>query len=273
MSEIKNVSGTAFIIAEFRAEENAETAPLYQDEIVKFFLNEQTKHLAEEVAKTFPLSKEMVKIRTKYFDDVLSQQLDLGVQQVVILGSGLDTRAIRKQAEGVTYFEIDAQATLQLKEESLKQNNITANVRYIPGDYVKDDLISLLKQHNFDFNLPTYILWEGNITYLSLEAVRFVLKQICDYVKSFKLSLDYMSEKVIAKTTGYQEMNDYIEKLEKMGAPWLIGFDNIATLCRGLELKVLEKFSTAELYKKYRPNRVLESNLFKFYFLCTLERF
>ena len=46
MSEIKNVSGTAFIIAEFRAEENAAPEPLYRDEIVKLFLDRNSEQVA-----------------------------------------------------------------------------------------------------------------------------------------------------------------------------------------------------------------------------------
>ncbi len=270
MSPTKNVSGTAFIIAEFRAEENEETAPLYTDRIVKLFLNYETHTLADNIAQTFPSAKEMIKLRTKYFDDVLSNQISVCCKQVVILGSGLDTRAVRQNVEGVTYFEIDSKTTLQLKEESLKKNNITANVRYIPGDYVKDDLVSLLEQNHFNFDIPTFFLWEGNTTLLDEEDAIFVLKQIRDNVKDFRLSFDYMSDKVISRTTGYQDINDYIDKYESLYAPWRTGFENIETLAKGLDLKVIENFSTAELHKKYRPNRSLDSNLFKFYFVCTL---
>ena len=42
-AEIKNVSGTAFVVAEFRAEENEEEYPLYQDSVVGLFLNEDTR--------------------------------------------------------------------------------------------------------------------------------------------------------------------------------------------------------------------------------------
>jgi methyltransferase (TIGR00027 family) len=178
MSENNNVSGTAFIIAEFRAEENEEIEQLYTDNIVKLFLNEETKKSSEYVTQNFPLAKEMVKLRTKYFDDVLSNQISLGYKQVVILGSGLDTRSVRKNSENVNYFEIDHKTTLQLKEEILKKNKIISNVRYIPGDYVKDNLVSLLRNNNFNFDLPTYFLWEGNTTLLTKEDVIFVLKQI-----------------------------------------------------------------------------------------------
>jgi len=268
---MNNVTGTAFIVAEFRAEENEEALPLYTDNVVKIWLNEETKKTASEIAQNSPAAKEMIKLRTKYFDDVLSNQVLGGCKQVVILGSGLDTRAARINGEKVTYFEIDDRATLQLKEETLKANKVRANVRYIPGDYVKDGLISLLKQNEFDFELPTYFLWEGNTTLLAKKDVIFVLEQIRDNVNTFRLSFDYMSEQVILRTTGYQDINDYIDKYESMYAPWITGLDKIATLADELNLKVIENFSTADLHAQYRPRRSLESNLFKFYFVCTLE--
>ncbi|MBE9092819.1 SAM-dependent methyltransferase [Tychonema sp. LEGE 07203] len=267
----KNVTGTAFLVAEFRAEENQETIPLYTDNVVKIWLNEETKKIADQISQNSPAAKEMVKLRTKYFDDVLSNQILGGCKQVVILGSGLDTRAARINGEKVTYFEIDDGATLQLKEETLKANKVTANVRYIRADYVKDGLISLLQQNEFNFNIQTYFLWEGNTTLLAKKDVIFVLEQIRDNLKSFRLSFDYMSEKVILRTTGYQDINDYIDKYESMYAPWITGFENIATLADELNLKVIENFSTADLHAQYRPLRSLESNLFKFYFVCTLE--
>jgi len=268
---MKNVTGTAFIVAEFRAEENEEAIPLYTDNVVKIWLNEETKKIASHIAQSSPAAKEMVKLRTKYFDDVLSNQILGGCKQVVILGSGLDTRAARINGEKVTYFEIDDRATLQLKEETLKANKVTANVRYLPGDYVKDGLISLLKQSEFDFDLPTFFLWEGNTTLLGQKDVILVLEQIRDNVHNFRLSFDYMSDKVILRTTGYQDINDYIDKYESMYAQWITGFEKIATLADELHLKVIENFSTADLHAQYRPSRSLESNLFKFYFVCTLE--
>lgn len=268
---MNNVTGTAFIVAEFRAEENEETHPLYTDNVVKFWLNEETKTIASAIAQNSPAAKEMVKLRTKYFDDVLSNQVLGGCKQIVILGSGLDTRAARINGEKVTYFEIDDPATLQLKEQTLTANKVSANVRYLPGDYVKDGLIFLLKQSEFNFDVPTYFLWEGNTTLIAKQDIIFVLEQIRDNINTFRLSFDYMSEQVIFRTTGYQDINDYIDKYESMYAPWITGFEKIASLAEELNLKVIENFSTADLHAQYRPLRSLESNLFKFYFVCTLE--
>jgi O-methyltransferase involved in polyketide biosynthesis len=41
LTEIQDVIGTAFIVAEYRAQENAEQDPLYRDPIVPLFLREQ----------------------------------------------------------------------------------------------------------------------------------------------------------------------------------------------------------------------------------------
>jgi methyltransferase (TIGR00027 family) len=271
--ELKNVSGTAFIIAEFRAEENEAAAPLYRDRIVRLFLNDETKEIAERVAQTFPAAKEMVKVRTKYFDNVLSQQISQGCQQIVILGAGLDTRAVRTQVEGVTYFEIDCETTLEFKQECLSANQVSANVTYIPGDYVKDNLAELLRCNNFNFELPTYFIWEGNITYLSKAEIISILDTIRDRVKKFTLSFDYLSDRVIHPPTGYPEIDGYINELEKIGAPWNSGFKNMENFVRSLGFEPIENLSTAELYQQYYPDRSLPSELLQFYFVCTFSSF
>ena len=82
-AEVKNVSGTAFVVAEFRAEENHEENPLYRDSIVGLFLNRATKQAAVSVAASFPPVKDLVKVRTKYFDEMLERQILEGFQQIV----------------------------------------------------------------------------------------------------------------------------------------------------------------------------------------------
>jgi hypothetical protein len=62
LAEVRNVSGTAFVVAEFRAEENCEAYPLYRDSVVKLFLNEDTKQAAGYIAAGFPLVKDLVKV-------------------------------------------------------------------------------------------------------------------------------------------------------------------------------------------------------------------
>jgi len=94
MNGLKDVTGTAFIVAEFRVRENAEAHPLYVDPIAPIFLDERTKQAADAIAAGFPPAEKMLRLRACYLDRRLDQQLALGCRQVVILGAGLDTRAV-----------------------------------------------------------------------------------------------------------------------------------------------------------------------------------
>lgn len=270
MSEIKNVSGTAFVVAEFRAEENREEHPLYRDSVVGLFLTEQTKQAARLVSKAFPPARDLVRIRTRYFDDVLEKYILAQFKQVVILGAGLDTRAVRKQAAGVTYFEIDDPATLELKQACYDQQGIEAKVKFIPGNYVHDGLIDLLRDNDFDFALPTYLIWEGNTMYLPLQNTKDILNQLKKYLRQFRLSFDYMAEAVISKTTGDPGITSLVESFASMGAPWLSGIHDIKALAHEASLHLVESFRTSELYRTYWQRRPLSSPIFDYYSVCTL---
>jgi len=270
MTAIQNVSGTAFVVAEFRAEENTEVEPLYRDSVVGLFLNEETRRAAGRVAAGFPLVKDLVRIRTRYLDDMLEKQILSHLRQVVILGAGLDTRAVRKPAAGVTYFEIDDAATLILKQSCYRQHGIDVNVKFIPGNYVSDGLIDLLKRNDFNFDLPTYFIWEGNTMYLPLTSTKHILSQLRKYVKRFRISFDYMADVVISKTTDDPGITKLVESFADMGAPWLSGIRDLQTLAGELNLNVVENFKTADLYQKYWCDRPITSPIFTFYSVCTL---
>ena len=270
MARIKDVSGTAFVVAEFRAEENSEATPLFQDSVVGLFLNEESRRAAGRIAASFPLVKDMVKIRTKYFDDTLDTQILSDVRQVVILGSGLDTRAVRKPGAGVTYFEIDDAATLKLKQTAYQRQGIEPNVRFIPGNYVTDGLIDLLKRSDFDVDLPTYLIWEGNTMYLSLDSTKQVLTDLRKHLKRFRVSFDYLAEVVISKTTGDPGITSLVESFARMGAPWLSGISDIRTLALELRLNLIENFKSGELFQRYRHGRPGPSPIFRFYSVCTV---
>ncbi len=271
MTRIKEVTGTAFVVAEFRAEENSQHAPLYQDWVVELFLSEDSKRAARRVAAGFPPARELVRIRTKYFDEVLDGQIASGaIRQVVIVGAGLDTRAVRKKAPGVTFFEIDDQATLTLKRSRYAKYRIDSGVTFIPGDYVTDGLIALLKHNGFDCDAPSYFIWEGNTMYLPLESVKQMLAELRTHVARFCVSFDYMDEAVIARTTGDAAITRLVDSFAEMGAPWVTGIGDVHGLAGELSLAVVENVTTSELRQQYWPDRPAASAIFRFYSVCTL---
>jgi len=273
LGPIENVSGTAFVVAEFRAEENVALEPLYEDPVVGLFLNEETRMAAARVAASFPPVKDLVRIRTKYLDDTLDHQLQANFRQVVILGAGLDTRAVRKPSPGVRYFEIDDPATLTVKKQLYREYGFSdVGLKFIPGNYVTDGLIGLLERAGVDFALPTYFIWEGNTMYLPMDALKQIIRDIRGTMTRFRLSFDYMAESVIAKTTGDPGITGLVESFERMGAPWLSGIADLRGLAREMRLDLIENFRTSELFRRYWSSRPLTSPIFNLYSVCTLGR-
>lgn len=270
MTQLSDLTGTAFIVAEFRARENDEPSPLYRDTVVPLFLSEETKEAATRIAGDTP-AEEGVKLRTRYLDDSLDEYLSRGWRQVVILGAGLDTRAVRKDLPGVTYFEIDDASILNFKRDRLEQAGIDAPIVFVPGDYVAEDLLALLQVKGFDRAAPAYFIWEGNTMYLSRPAVLKVLTALRDGLDEFAISFDFVSEAVIDKTAG-DSLSLLVERFADMGAVFTFGIDDLHQLAREAGLEVADDVRVSNLHRKFWPNRETYWEWYDNYTLCTLTR-
>ena len=113
-----------------------------------------------------------IAVRTKYFDDYLLSAVNAGVRQVVILASGLDSRAYRLQwpADTVVY-ELDQPQVIEFKTNTLAGLGAqpTATRRTIPID-LRSDWPAALQAAGLDAAAPTAWLAEGLLIYLPPEA-------------------------------------------------------------------------------------------------------
>jgi methyltransferase (TIGR00027 family) len=111
-------------------------------------------------------------VRTKYFDDYLLSAVGAGVRQVVILASGLDSRAYRLDwpSETVVY-EIDQPQVIEFKTTTLADLGAepTATRRTVPID-LRADWPAALRAAGLDVGAPTAWLAEGLLIYLPSEA-------------------------------------------------------------------------------------------------------
>jgi len=111
-------------------------------------------------------------VRTKYFDDYLLAAVATGVRQVVILASGLDSRAYRLDwpSETVVY-EIDQPQVIEFKTTTLAGLGAepTATRRTVPID-LRADWPAALRAAGLDADAPTAWLAEGLLIYLPSEA-------------------------------------------------------------------------------------------------------
>lgn len=116
--------------------------------------------------------KEQITVRTRFFDDFFVEATEAGVRQVVILASGLDTRAYRLPwPAGTVVYEIDQPEVIEFKTRTLAGLGAepAAQRRTVAID-LRDDWPSALKAAGFDAQQPTAWIAEGLLVYLPPEA-------------------------------------------------------------------------------------------------------
>lgn len=117
-------------------------------------------------------------LRKKFLERVARESLKEGFRQVVVLGGGFDTLALRLKGEfpDVRFIEVDHPATQEPKRSATETEVAPdSNLKFLPVDFTREDWEEkLLKSRSFDRNAPTVFIMEGVLVYLRAEQVRRV---------------------------------------------------------------------------------------------------
>jgi len=111
--------------------------------------------------------------RRRYIDDYLLERLADGIEQLVILGAGLDSRAYRfEQLKSRRVFEVDAPAAQRDKIAKIRKifGVLPENVTFVPIDFNEENIRKLF-DFGYDRRKKTVFIWEGVVHYLTVEAV------------------------------------------------------------------------------------------------------
>jgi methyltransferase (TIGR00027 family) len=121
-------------------------------------------------------------IRTRFFDDYLLGAAAQGIQQVVLLAAGLDTRAFRLPwPAAVRLYELDLPAVLEFKERVLTDRAAAPRCRRrsIAVD-LREDWTGPLTRAGLSTGKPTAWLVEGLLIYLVPDEAAMVLTRVGD---------------------------------------------------------------------------------------------
>ncbi len=144
---------------------------------------------------------EFLTARERYIDDYLLACLDEGIQQLVVLGAGFDSRAYRfEQLCNRRVFEVDHPATQNVKLAKLRKvwGELPAHVVYVPVDFETETLADRLLANGYDPHAKTLFIWQGVIHYLTPEAADNTLAFIAhNSGAGSSLVFDYVYESVI----------------------------------------------------------------------------
>lgn len=181
MSEVKEVSFTAKVMAAVRAIETRRPDALFHDSFAEPLAGVETIQAAIPRVENYEQQgAPYISVRTRFFDDFLINGSHT-VRQVVLLGAGLDTRAFRLNWEAGTHlYEIDCSAVLRYKDSILAGIQPNCTRHSIDADLTKSHWSQLLLEQGYQPSEPSIWLLEGLLYYLNSTEVHKLLTEIKD---------------------------------------------------------------------------------------------
>ena len=140
--------------------------------------------------------------RKRFIDDKLAEALS-GIDAVVILGSGLDTRGLRlARRSDIPVFEVDLPVNIARKKSAVQRSMPAspASVHLVPLDFERDDLMGTLTENAYRTDARTFFVWEGVTQYLTEDAVRTTLAALQGAPAGSRLVFTYVRRDFIDGT-------------------------------------------------------------------------
>jgi methyltransferase (TIGR00027 family) len=145
--------------------------------------------------------------RERYIDDYLARCLQSGIDQLVILGAGYDSRAYR--FPGIRTFEVDHPATQQVKIAKVREifGRQPENVTFVAIDFNQQSLDECLAANGYNPQGKTVFIWQGVTYYLDPDAVDSTLTCIANFsAPGSSVIFDYIDPALLARPSGHGEV-------------------------------------------------------------------
>jgi methyltransferase (TIGR00027 family) len=175
---IAHVTDTAFWVGALRANETKRPDGVFHDPLAALVAGTRGEKIARAMPDT-ALVQWGVVVRTSAIDRLIGEALNKGVDTVVNLGAGLDTRPYRMTLPAQTrWIEIDFPSMVRWKDEVLAGQKAVCGLERIGLDLsdraARSDVFKVLGSTSG----KTLLIAEGVMPYLSNEAVADLAKEL-----------------------------------------------------------------------------------------------
>jgi methyltransferase (TIGR00027 family) len=252
-------SRTALMIARQRAAHQLlDHGAILDDPLAIKMLREEEKDVLQ-FANKHPLAsigRLFTAARSRLAEDALSRAVEDGVRQIVILGAGLDTFALRNplSERQIRIYEVDHPATQLWKRQRLADAQIALRpwLIFVPVDFERDDAAEKLAAAGFQQNPPAFFTWLGVVPYLTQDTIGRTLDYISS-VQNSEVVFDYLEPPEAFSDELRQLEKARAEQLEKIGERSDTRFepDEIAAILRTHGFSAIEDTNYQEIASRF----------------------
>jgi methyltransferase (TIGR00027 family) len=252
-------SRTALMIARQRAAHQLlDQGAILDDPFALKILREDEKDVLQ-FANAHPLAsigRLFTAARSRTAEDALAKAVESGIRQIVILGAGLDTFALRNPhaARHILIYEVDHPATQAGKRQRLAEAQIALppGLIFVPVDFERDDVGEKLADAGFQQNSPAFFTWLGVVPYLTRDAIGRTLRYMSSIPNS-EVVFDYLEPPEGFSEELRQLEKERSEQLKKMGEPLGSRFDRagMAAVLRAHGFSAIEDIHFQEIASRF----------------------
>jgi methyltransferase (TIGR00027 family) len=201
---------------------------------------------------------EYVLARTKLLDELFISALENRSSQIVLLGAGFDTRALRfiSKNKGTKIFELDIHTTQQPKIEILTRKKVALprEIVFVSIDFNEQSLSDTLGSAGYEEQRKSLFIWEGVTMYLTTEAVDSTL----DFIRSSAargsiVAFDYIYASVLRRENKFYGEREIFETVSKAGEGWTFGIEDgeIESFLSERGFKMISHHTPSDLEQRY----------------------
>ncbi|HEU4363722.1 MAG TPA: SAM-dependent methyltransferase [Mycobacterium sp.] len=143
--------------------------------------------------------------RKRFVGDKLADALD-GIDAIIVLGAGLDTRAyhLTRRAR-IPIFEVDLPVNIARKAATVRRvlGSLPLSVRLVAVNFERDDLLTALAEHGYNPEWRVFFICEGVTQYLTDGGVRTVLEGLRAAAPGSRAVFTYVRRDFIDGTNRY----------------------------------------------------------------------
>jgi methyltransferase (TIGR00027 family) len=207
--------------------------------------------------------------RTRFIDDALRRALQQGMEQVLVLGAGLDSRAYRIETpKHIRFFEVDHPDTQAWKRQRTQEkhlgNGSSGTVCHVPVDFQRDNLEESMAAAGFR-RAKTVVIWEGVTQYIGAEAVDTTFDFLARATEpGSKVVFTYIHRGLLDGSLQMPGTRKLIQELERRGEPWCFGIDpsELAQYLFQRGFRLVQDVGAADYQRQYLAPSGRKMNLF-----------
>jgi methyltransferase (TIGR00027 family) len=176
------------------------------------------------IDRRWPGARTSAVARTRFIDERSEAAITSGIEQIVLLGAGFDSRPYRLHGwDRITVFEVDHPDTQARKRRLL--GTVPSRVRFVPVDFDREQVEAALHAAGYDRDRATLFIWEGVTNYLTEGAVDGTLRWCARAAPSSRIVFTYVHRAVLDDPASFFGTARLFATLDGSGERWTFGMD------------------------------------------------